>query len=170
MAKNQKNNSSGAGGGSEGGIKLIARNKRATHDYEILEKLECGIVLAGSEVKSLRDGRVSFADSYVRMQGDNLVLMGMDIAEYSWANRLNHDPKRVRRLLAHRKEIGKLAQAMDIKGMTVVPLSIYFKRGLAKLEIGLGRGKASHDKRESLKKKEFDRHKQRVMRNYSKHN
>lgn len=167
MATKQK--SGGESGGGDG-IKLIARNKRATHDYEIIEKLECGIMLAGSEVKSLREGRVSFADSYVRMRGDDLVLMGMDIAEYGWANRLNHDPKRVRRLLAHRKEINKLAQSMEVKGLTVVPLCIYFKRGLAKLEIGLARGKAVHDKRESLKKKEFDRHKQRVMRNFSKHN
>lgn len=153
---------------TDGGIKLIQRNKRATHDYEILEKLECGIELAGSEVKSLREGHISFADSYVRMRGTELVVIGLNISEYAMANRFNHDPARGRRLLAHRREIHKLAAQMEVKGLTVVPLCLYFKRGLAKLEIGIARGKAVYDKRESIKQREFDRHKQRVMRSYNK--
>ncbi len=153
----------------EDGIKLILRNKKAHFDYEILERLECGIELAGSEVKSLRGGFVSFADSYVRMRGTELVVCGLNISEYAMANRLNHDPNpnRGRRLLAHRREINKLAPQMDVKGLTVVPLSLYFKGGRVKLEIGLARGKATYDKRETIKKREFDRHKQRTMNNYN---
>jgi len=150
------------------GTKLIARNKKATHEYEILEKIECGIALQGSEVKSLRDGRVSFADSYVRVLKNELILLGLNISEYRMANRFNHPSVRQRKLLAHRREINKLAMAMEAKGQTVVPLSMYFKRGKVKVEIALARGKATHDKRESLKKKDFDRHKQRVMRNFAK--
>lgn len=154
---------------SEDGIKLILRNKKAFHDYEIIEKLECGIELAGSEVKSLRDGHVTFADSYVRMRGTEMVVCGMNISEYAMANRLNHDPNpnRGRRLLAHRREINKIAPQLEMKGLTVVPLSLYFKHGLVKVEIGLARGKAEYDKRESIKKREFDRHKQRTMNNYN---
>lgn len=165
MARKKKKPSSPK---SDDGTKLIARNKRATFEYEILEKLECGVVLYGSEVKSLREGHVSFADSYVRVRNGELVIYGMNIAEYAWANRLNHDPTRFRKLLAHKKEIAKLAISMDAKGLTVIPLSMYFKRGKVKIKVGLARGKANHDKRESLKKKDFDRHKQRIMRNYSK--
>lgn len=154
---------------SEDGIKLILRNKKAHHDYEILERLECGIELAGSEVKSLRNGHVTFSDSYVRMRGTELVVCGLNISEYAMANRLNHDPNpnRGRRLLAHRREINKLAPQLEAKGLTVVPLALYFKRGLVKLEIALARGKAEYDKRESIKKREFDRHKQRTMSNYN---
>lgn len=164
MAKNDKPEKK-----DDDGIKLILRNKKAFHEYEILERLECGIELAGSEVKSLRDGHVTFADSYVRMRGTELVVCGMNISEYAMANRLNHDPNpnRGRRLLAHRREINKLAPQMEAKGMTVVPLALYFKRGRAKVEIGLARGKAEYDKRETIKKREFDRHKQRTLNNYN---
>ena len=148
------------------GIKVVAVNKRATFDYEIMEKFECGIVLQGSEVKSLRDGRVSFADSYVRVLNDELFLLGMNISEYFMANRLNHHPVHTRKLLAHKREIRKLAMAAEIKGHTIVPLRLYFKNGRCKLLIGLGRGKAVYDKRESLKKKDFDRQKQRIMKSY----
>lgn len=164
MAKKDKKPAKPTGDGT----KLIARNKRATHEYEIIEKLECGIALQGSEVKSLREGRVSFGDCYVRVIKDELLLLGLSIAEYTMANRFNHPSVRMRKLLAHRREINKLEMAMNAKGQTVIPLRLYFKRGRVKIEIALARGKAAHDKRESLKKKDFDRHKQRVMRNYAK--
>ena len=167
MAKKNKNSAKAKKSeNTAGGIKVVARNKRAPFDYEILEKLECGIVLQGSEVKSLREGRVSFADSYVRVLNGELVLLGMNISEYAMANRLNHHPVHTRKLLAHKREIRKLTLAMDIKGHTVVPLKLYFKNGRCKIQIGLGRGKAVYDKRESLKKKDFDRQKQRAMRSY----
>lgn len=164
MAKNKKNKSNNSA--TTDGIKVVAVNKRATFDYEILEKLECGIVLQGSEVKSLRDGRVSFADSYVRVLNDELFLFGMNISEYFMANRLNHHPVHTRKLLAHKREIRKLSMASEIKGHTIVPMKLYFKNARCKLLIGLGRGKAVYDKRESLKKKDFDRQKQRIMKSY----
>ncbi len=157
---------SGGNTQAENGIKTVAVNKKASFDYEILEKLECGIVLQGSEVKSLRDGRVSFADSYVRVLNTELFLLGMNISEYGMANRLNHHPVHTRKLLAHRREIRKLELASEIKGYTLIPLKLYFKHGRCKLLIGLGRGKAVYDKRESLKKKDFDRQKQRIMKSY----
>ncbi len=163
MAKNKKKTAAASGGE---GIKIVAVNKRATFDYEIIEKLECGIVLQGSEVKSLRDGHVSFTDSYVRVLNDELYLLGMSISEYMMANRLNHHPVHTRKLLAHKREIRKLAMASEIKGHTIVPLRLYFKNSRCKLQIGLGRGKAVYDKRESLKKKDFDRQKQRIMKSY----
>lgn len=147
----------------EDGIKLIALNKRANHEYFFLEKLECGMVLQGSEVKSLRDGRVSFGDSYVRVKDGELQVIGLTISEYPMANRLNHEAAWPRKLLAHRREIKKLARSEEEKGLTIVPTRIYFKRGLAKLEIALARGKAEYDKRETLKKRDFAMHKKRIM-------
>lgn len=160
MAKGKKP-SSPAGDGT----KLIARNKRAFHEYEILQRLECGIALVGTEVKSLRDGKVNFADSYACVEGGQLVLLGMNISEYTQGNRLNHDPVRKRTLLAHKREISKLAMAVEAKGLTLVPLAVYWLRGRCKVELGLGRGKARHDKRESLHKRDFDRQKLRILRN-----
>ncbi|MDR0868996.1 MAG: SsrA-binding protein SmpB [Planctomycetota bacterium] len=145
------------------GIKIIAFNKRAAHDYFLTEKLECGIVLCGSEVKSLRAGKANFSDSYVRTQNGKLQVLGLNISEYPMANRLNHVPLAPRNLLAHKREIRKFARAEDEKGFTIVPTKIYFKHGLAKLEIALAQGKAEYDKRETLKKRDFDLHKRRIM-------
>ena len=149
----------------EGGqSRNIAHNRKAKHRFEIVEKIECGIVLVGSEVKSLRDSKISLDEAYVRIKDSELWLVGADIAEYRQANRWNHDPKRPRKLLLHRKEIQKFANQAQEKGLTLVPLKMYFKKGRAKVLLGLCRGKKLHDKRESLKKADSQRHIQRVMR------
>lgn len=139
---------------SESGEKTVSENRRASHDYLILETLECGIVLAGSEVKSLRTCRVSIADSYAKVKNGELWLIGCDIPEYLEANRFNHKPKRDRKLLVHKREILKFANKAFEKGLTLVPLKLYFSGGRAKLLIGLCKGKQDFDKRQA--KKEAD--------------
>jgi SsrA-binding protein len=148
---------------AEDGIKNICRNKRAFHEYEILECLECGIVLTGSEVKGLRDGQASLDDAYARLTDREVWLLGSEIPEYAMANRLNHKPKRPRKLLLHRREIAKFAEKASQKGFTLVPLRMYFKDGLAKVEIAVARGKQEHDKRESKKKADAQREIRRAM-------
>ncbi|PKN58294.1 MAG: SsrA-binding protein [Deltaproteobacteria bacterium HGW-Deltaproteobacteria-14] len=147
--------------GKDAGEKNAAVNRRARHEFEIEERFEAGIALLGSEVKSLRDGAVTLGDGYIATQGDDLMLLNVHISEYANANRHNHEPMRPRKLLLHRKEIEHIAEAIQEKGRTAVPLRIYFKHGLAKLEIGLGRGKRTYDKRHDLKerdaKREMDR-------------
>jgi SsrA-binding protein len=131
--------------------RVVAENRRARHEYEILDTLECGIALVGSEVKSLRGGRMSLDEAYGRVEGDEVWLLGCDIPEYDKANQLNHRPKRPRKLLLHRREIRRFAgQAFD-KGLTLVPLKLYFKNGRVKVLLGVGRGRKAHDKREKLK-------------------
>lgn len=132
--------------------KMIARNRRARHDYEILDELECGIVLRGSEVKSLRDGKVSLEEAYAKIHDNELWLLGCDIAEYPQANLMNHDPRRERKLLIHRRELKKFAAAAEIRGQTLIPLAMYFSEGRVKVEIAVGKGRQLHDKREKLKK------------------
>jgi SsrA-binding protein len=144
--------------------RLVAQNRRAHHEYEILESLECGIVLVGSEVKSLRTGKVSLEEAYGRVKGGEVWLIGCDIAEYREANRFNHDPRRPRKLLIHRREIHKFANRAFEQGLTLVPLKLYFKEGRAKLLMGLGRGRKLHDKREKLKKATTERDIRRAMR------
>ena len=139
-------------------------NRRARHDYQVLDTLECGIVLTGSEVKSLRLGHMSMEEAYGRLKGEEVWLMGCDIQEYSYAHAMNHIPKRPRKLLLHRREIKKFAmQAME-KNLTLVPLKMYFNRGRAKVLMGICRGKKNYDKRESLKKKDMQRDIDRAMR------
>jgi SsrA-binding protein len=134
------------------------RNKRAYFEYEILEKHEAGLVLRGTEVKSLREGNVSLAESYARFNGEELVLLGCHIAEYRAGNWTNHDPLRARRLLLHRRELLRLMGKVAEKGLTLVPLRLYFNaRGFAKVELGLCRGKKLHDKRQAMKKRDTDR-------------
>lgn len=152
-----------AGGGSS-----IAKNRQAFHNYEVLQKLECGLVLTGTEVKSLRDGHVAFADCFATVQGDELFLYNLNISEYKMGNRFNHVTNRKRKLLAHKREIRKLRVAVEQRGLTLVPLGMHWSRGLAKVELGLVRGKQMHDKRDSIKKREQQRDAQRVMRNYGK--
>ena len=145
------------------GIRQVARNRRARHDYDILETFECGIALQGSEVKSLRAGKASLEDSYASVERDEVWLYGCDIPEYLQGNRENHKPKRPRKLLLHRREIDKLIARAQDRGMTIVPLKLYFKRGLAKVEISVAKGKKLHDKRESLKKQDAKREIDRAL-------
>jgi SsrA-binding protein len=145
-------------------IKIVARNRRARHDYELLEKVEAGLVLTGTEVKSLRNGKASLEEAYAEVSGDEVWLQGCDIPEYLQANRMNHVPKRPRKLLLHRREISKLATKVEAKGMTLVPLSIYFKKGIAKVELSVARGRKTFDKREALKTREAKRDMDRAMR------
>lgn len=131
--------------------KVVSENRRARHDYEIIDTLECGIALVGSEVKSLRGGRMSLDEAYGRVDGREVWLLGCDIPEYDKANQLNHVPKRPRKLLMHRREIGKFADRALEKGLTLVPLKMYFKDGRVKVLMGIGRGRQAHDKRQKLK-------------------
>lgn len=147
--------------GEPDGQTTVCRNRRATHDYAIADTIECGIVLVGTEVKSLRDGHASLDDAYARIDDGEVWLIGAEIPEYLYGNRQNHKPKRTRKLLLHRREIAKFAGKASEKGFTLVPLRLYFKDGRAKLELAVGKGKQTHDKRESLKKadarREIDR-------------
>jgi SsrA-binding protein len=149
--------------GSEEGIKVISRNRRAFHEYEVLDKLECGLVLCGTEVKSLRVGQISLEDAYARLEDGELWLVGCEIPEYAMGNQLNHKPKRPRKLLVHRREIEKFVGKAAQRGFTLVPLRLYFKHGRAKVEIAVARGKQLHDKRQSQKKAEADREMRRAM-------
>jgi SsrA-binding protein len=138
-------------------------NRRALHEFFIESKLECGIALMGSEVKSLRDGKGQLQESFARIENGQLVLHGCHIDPYAPATKFNHDPLRERRLLVHKREIRKLEQALKTKGTTLIPLALYFKDGRVKVEIGVGRGKQQHDKRDAIRKKEQDRELRRVM-------
>jgi SsrA-binding protein len=142
----------------------IAENRKARHRFDILETLECGIVLAGSEVKSLREGKLSLDESYGRVRDGEVWLLGADIPEYKQASDMNHQPKRPRKLLLHRTEIRRFARQAHEKGLTLVPLKMYFHRGKAKLLLGLCRGRKLHDKREVLKRADSDREIRRTMR------
>ncbi|OHD65383.1 MAG: SsrA-binding protein [Spirochaetes bacterium RBG_13_51_14] len=144
----------------------IARNKKARFEYEIVDTFEAGIVLVGSEVKSLRQKKASIQEAYARVKNGEVYLTGMNIAIYEMANRFNHDPVRDRKLLLHRHEIKRLIGKVQEKGFTLVPLRLYFKNGKVKVEIGLARGKAKYDKRHDIKKREVDREIQREWKNY----
>ena len=144
-------------------IRVICRNKRAFHEYEIMDRIECGVVLVGTEVKSLRDGHCLLEDAYAKLEDRELWLFGCEIPEYTMGNRLNHKPKRQRKLLLHRREIEKFAGKASQRGFTMVPLSLYFKNGRAKVEVAVARGKQLHDKRESMKKADAQRDIQRAM-------
>ena len=141
--------------------RLITENRKARHNFMVLETLECGIMLVGSEVKSLRNGKVSLAEAYGRVRDGEVWLVGCDIAEYAEASRFNHLPKRPRKLLLHRREIKRFAQRAFEKGLTLVPLRMYFKRGRAKVLMGICRGRQKHDKREAMKQAEARRDIQR---------
>ena len=144
--------------------KLIANNKKAFHDYFIEEQYECGIVLAGTEVKSLRMGKCSIKEAWVRIEKGELWIMGMNISPYEKGNIFNVDPMRVRKLLVHRSEINKLENAVSRDGYTLVPLDVYFSKGKAKVRIGLAKGKKLYDKRESMAKKDRAREAQREFK------
>ncbi len=144
--------------------RVIADNRKARHNYHVLDTLECGIALVGSEVKSLRSGGLSLDEAYGRVDGDEVWLLGANIAEYSFSHALNHEPKRRRKLLMHRREIRKFAGQAFEKGLTLVPLKMYFKEGRAKVLLGICKGKQKHDKRESMKQREMKRDIDRAMR------
>ncbi|APW58646.1 SsrA-binding protein SmpB [Paludisphaera borealis] len=146
------------------GVKIVARNRKARHDYDLLEKVEAGIVLTGTEVKSLRNGKANLEDAYAEITRGEIWLLGCDIPEYLQANRMNHVPKRPRKLLLHRKEIEKLGTKSGERGLTLIPLSIYFKKGMAKVEISIAKGRKTFDKREALKKQDAKRDIDRALR------
>jgi SsrA-binding protein len=145
--------------------KLVADNRKARFNYEIGDVYEAGIVLTGTEVKSLRSGKATIAESYASNEGGELVLINSNIPEYGQANRFNHEPKRPRKLLLHRRQVGRLAAAIEREGLTIVPLKVYFnEKGRAKIEIALARGKKLHDKRESEKARDWKREQGRLLR------
>jgi SsrA-binding protein len=144
--------------------KFIAQNRKARHDYFILDSLEAGIVLQGTEVKSLREGRVNLKDSYARIKDGELWLIGMHISPYEQGNIFNHDPERTRKLLMHTREIEKLRRNTEEKGLTLVPLSLYFKEGRVKVELGLAKGKHTYDKREDTAEREAKREMDRARK------
>jgi len=145
--------------------KVVATNRKAFHDYFIEERFEAGIMLQGTEVKSLREGRVNLQDSYASVRGTEVFLHQCHISPYSHGNIMNHDPTRARKLLLHRKEINKLMGKTQQKGLTLVPLRIYFSaRGQAKLELGLAKGKKQHDRRESIRTREAGREVERAIK------
>ncbi|MBV9969007.1 MAG: SsrA-binding protein SmpB [Xanthobacteraceae bacterium] len=146
-------------------FKVIAENRKARFNYEIGEVVEAGIALTGTEVKSLRQGKATIAESYADAKNGEIWLVNANIPEYLQASRFNHAPKRPRKLLLHRRQIDKLAAAVEREGMTIIPLKMFFnEKGRAKVEIALGRGKKLHDKRESEKKRSWEREKGRLMR------
>jgi len=144
--------------------RAIATNRRARHEYAILETFEAGVVLRGTEVKSLRAGLVNFKDSYATVRNGEVWLLGCHINPYSHGTDANHDPERDRKLLLHAKEISRLAGKVAERGLTLIPLKLYFKSGRAKLELGLGRGKKLHDKRSTLREREVKREMDRAAR------
>jgi SsrA-binding protein len=149
---------------AEQGTKIIARNKRARHDYAIEDTVEAGLVLTGTEVKSLRAGRASLTDGFGLITDSEAWLHGVHIPEYTQGTWTNHEPRRIRKLLLHRKEIERLARSTQERGLTLVPLSLYFKDGKAKIELGVARGKRSYDKRQDLAKRDAAREVERELR------
>lgn len=147
------------------GRKIVAENRRARHEYFIEEVLEAGLMLTGTEVKALREGKANIAESYASPEDGAIWLINSNIPEYSAGNRENHEPKRKRKLLLHKREIARLSQAVERKGYTLTPLKLYFnERGRAKLELGLAQGKKLHDKRDTSKERDWARQKQRLLR------
>ncbi|MEL6112930.1 MAG: SsrA-binding protein SmpB [Pseudomonadota bacterium] len=153
---------------SDGPGKTIAENRKARHDYFINEVIEAGLILTGTEVKSLREGKATIAESYASPEADGIYLVNANIPEYSKGNRENHAPKRTRKLLLHKREIAQLAQAVERKGFTLVPLRLFFNdRGMVKMEVGIAQGKKLHDKRDTAKDRDWGRQKQRLLRDRS---
>jgi len=146
------------------GIKIVATNRKARHEYHIEDVIEAGLVLQGTEVKSLREGRVNLQDAYATVRDGEVWLLNMHISHYRHGTRFNHDPLRPRKLLLHRREIQRLAKAIEQKGYTLIPLKIYFKRGKAKVELGIAKGKKLYDRRADIAEREAKRRLERVMK------
>jgi SsrA-binding protein len=155
MARNEKN--------AAPEVRDICRNRRAFHDYEVLDRMECGLVLTGTEVKSLRAGGCTIEDAYATVEEGEVWLIGSDIPEYAMGNQMNHKRTRARKVLLHRREIVKFADRASQRGFSLIPLRLYFKNGRAKVELALCKGKQLHDKREALKKADSDREIKREM-------
>ncbi len=148
-------------------VKIVADNRKARFNYFIEDRIETGIALTGTEVKSLRAGHANITDAYAEVRGGELRLLNAHIPEWTHGNRFNHEPKRPRKLLAHRREIDRLGGAVQRQGLSLVPLSIYFNdRGRAKVELALAKGKKVHDKRETIKQRDWDRQKARLKRDF----
>ena len=145
-------------------VKTIVQNRKARHDYAVLDTFEAGIVLQGTEVKSLRQGKANLKDSYARVEGSEIFLHHLHISEYEQGNRANHDPVRTRKLLLHKREIARLRGRVQEKGLTLVPLKLYFKRGVAKVELALARGKRDYDRRHDIARRDAQREMQRALR------
>ncbi len=145
------------------GRRLVASNRKARHEYEILDTFEVGLVLKGPEVKSIRDGKVAFQDAFARLDGGEVWLHSFHISPYEQANRFNVDPLRPRKLLLKKEEINRLAGKVEEKGLTLIPLDLYFRRGVAKMTLAVARGRKLHDKREKLKKQTQEREARRAM-------
>lgn len=150
-------------GPGEDGRKVVGRNRKARHEYEILDTYEAGMVLKGPEVKSLRAGQLAFRDAFARVEGGEIWLYNLHISPYEEANRANEEPDRVRKLLLHREEIRRLEIKTGEKGLTLIPLEVYFRKGNAKVLLGVGRGRRLYDKREKLKKQTQDMEAKRAM-------
>jgi SsrA-binding protein len=145
-------------------VKIIAKNKRARHDYHVVDSVEAGVVLKGTEVKSVRQGKVQLVDGFAKVDGGELFLFGVHISPYEQGNRFNVDPRRTRKLLLHRSEIRRLDRQVREKGMALVPLTVYLKRGRVKFEIGVCRGKKMYDKRQTIAKRDAERDMERALR------
>ncbi|NMB38999.1 MAG: SsrA-binding protein SmpB [Firmicutes bacterium] len=150
-------------------IKIIVNNRKAHHDYHIIESLEAGIALKGTEVKSLRAGKVNIRDSFALITGGEVFLHGLHISPYKQGNRFNHDPLRIRKLLLHRREINRLFGKVQEKGYTLIPLKLYWKNGRCKVELALAKGKRLYDKRESLAKRDISRQAARALKSTNYH-
>ena len=144
--------------------KTVAVNRKAFHDYEVLQRVEAGLVLTGTEIKSIRDGRVNLREAYARPESGELWLFNAHIAPYPAAHQFNHEPTRRRKLLLHKREMRELSRAVEEQGLTVVPLRLYLKRGLAKVELGLVRGRRQYDKRQAIARREAERQMARAIR------
>ena len=168
MAKKKNTKSSGkkASGGKKAvsGLTMVSENRKAKHKYEILESIECGMMLTGSEVKSMREGKLSLDEAHIREKNRELWLLGADLAQYTNAGLWNHEPRRPRKLLVHAREFEKFAGRAQERGLTLIPLRVYFnERGIAKCVMALVKGKKLHDKRESIKKRDTERGLQRAI-------
>lgn len=161
MAKKQKQKQEDK---KESHEKIVCRNRKAFFEYEVSERIECGLVLTGTEVKSLRAGKASLEEAYGRVENGELFLLRAEIPEYAMGNIMNHEPKRKRKLLLHKREIDKFAKGTSERGFTLVPLKLYFRNGKAKLELAIGKGKRLYDKRESLKSKTAKREMDRAIK------
>ncbi len=153
---------------SSKGIKVVSENRKAFHDYFIEERIEAGIILTGTEIKSIRNGRVNLKDSYARLDNGEIWVYQMHISPYDQGNRYNHDPLRPRKLLLHRSEINKLTGKVQQQGLTLIPIKIYLKKGLAKVELAVGQGKKNYDKRQALSEREGKRDIERALRERNK--
>ena len=163
MAKGIKKKK-GLGEANDEGIKIIVQNRKARYDYHALDTWEAGIALQGTEVKSLRDGKANLRDSYARVDGNEMFLHNVHIGEYEQGNRFNHEPTRKRKLLLHRHEINRLRGRVEEKGLTLIPLKLYFKRGKAKVEIALAKGKREYDRRQDIAKRDVLRDVERALK------